>query len=106
MSTQTPNPSSSNGAVQNQLPGWEADQNSRQGARTTWLVRVVFALGLTLASSFFVTCFAQLPRSPQQPRLMRHDYCQWDCGWYADIAIHGYESMPRTGALTSWHFLP
>lgn len=65
------------------------------------------ALIFTLASSFFVTAFATLPRwGQQESALQRRDYCKWDCPWYSGIAELGYEAAPRQGSLVSWHFLP
>jgi Gpi18-like mannosyltransferase len=76
------------------------------GTRVTWPRRIVVTLLLTLLSSFFVTCFANLPRWGKEPKLRRSDYCKWDCPWFSGIATLGYEAEPRVGNLASWPFMP
>ena len=88
------------------LPDLLGGSPSEPPARLSWPKRILAALVLTLASSFFVTCFATLPRLGQYPKLMRRDYCKWDCLWFAGIATLGYEPEPRTGSLASWPFMP
>ena len=83
------------------------DTSAQQGMKTSWPMRVLLALFLTLASNLLRHDFRHPATfSDQHPNLMRRDYCKWDCGYYAGVADHGYEPRPLNHGTTSWHFLP
>ena len=76
-----------------------------------WPVKeVLLSLILVIASHVFVVSFSRLAQWERgSPAHLLGEYCQWDCGWYAQIIQSGYESQPHAGGshdAASWHFLP
>jgi hypothetical protein len=76
-----------------------------------WLARhpeLWVALILMVASSLFVTTFANLARWQFGYKYHKTvDLCNWDCSWFRSVVDEGYDKTPwRFGDKANWGFLP
>ncbi|MFO1057459.1 MAG: hypothetical protein U1E53_10890 [Dongiaceae bacterium] len=68
---------------------------------------VAVVLGLTSQLSAWAAGAAYCWWAGKPFRLI--EFCKWDCNWYASIARHGYDLLPRGGGAgdaANWGFFP